>query len=293
MSDKILWIYLLVVAVGGPMLLWLLKARITAVEERRKKRITRIKGGYDAIQTTSPHDRPGKVAKEAALEGIETRFTIIRRVVKYTLLLIWILALVFPFLNRLPATMTSIMVAAFGVIIGIASRPFIENLISGMVISFSHPVRVGDTVIVDGNYGSVEDISITHTIIKVWNWRRYIIPNSRMLSKEFVNLTISDRFQWVHVEFWVDYEADLAEVEAIAVAAATQSSHFAEYEPPTFWVMSLDKEGAHCWIAAWADSPADAWQLGHDIRTRLATELRKRKIKTHTHELHWPGCSRE
>ena len=98
--ERFLWIYLLVVASAGPVLLWLTRKRLRAVEERRKKRIDRIGGGYDAVQTSSAFEKPVKMAHESALEGIETRFSIFRRVIKYALLLVWIIALIFPFLHR-------------------------------------------------------------------------------------------------------------------------------------------------------------------------------------------------
>ncbi len=285
MTDKFLLIYLGAIGIGGAVIIWIAKSRITNVEEKRKSSIKRLRY-FDAIKTKTPLKKPLKEARETALEGVETRFSIIKKVINITLFLIWFIALIFPFLHKIPATIVSVFVGAAGVIVGVAARPFIENMISGIVISFSHPVRVGDTVIIEGNYGTVEDISVTHTIIKIWDWRRYILPNSLMLSKEFINCTISDTYQWVHVEFWVDYNANMEAVRKVAHRAASESKFFANYEPPRFWVMEMGKEGIKCWVAAWADNPTDAWQLSHEIRTNLILALRSLGIKTHQYELH-------
>lgn len=56
-----------------------------------------------------------------------------------------------------------------------------------MVISFSKHFLTGDTVTLDSQYGTIEDISLTHTTIKLWDWQRYVVPNHRMLSKEVIN----------------------------------------------------------------------------------------------------------
>jgi small-conductance mechanosensitive channel len=199
--------------------------------------------------------------------------------------MIWAFAIVFPFIHHVPATVISLLIAAAGVVVGIASRPFIENLVSGMVITFGHTLRVGHTVVVDDHYGTVEDISITHTTIKVWNWRRYIIPNSRMLQKDFVNLTISDSYQWAHVEFYVAYGTDLQVVRNAAIEAAEGSSYFSGDETPRFWVMDLKRAAVKCWVAAWASSPTNAWLLRHEIRTHLVLSLSQLGIRTHLHEI--------
>jgi small-conductance mechanosensitive channel len=112
-----------------------------------------------------------------------------------------------------------------------------------------------------------------------------MIPNSQMISKQFVNYSIIDRYQWKWVEFWVAPDADLKIVEEVAIRAAKVSAAYAAYEEPRFWVMETGKEGVRCWVAAWADTPSAAWQLSHDTRTALLTELRERGIRTHVHRL--------
>lgn len=288
MFDKHLVIYLGSVGLAGLFLLWWSRTKLSKVEDQRSLRIKKLKR-FESIETSTPIDSPAKTAKAAAVESVGTRFTIIRNFSFFSIVAIWLIALVFPFLNVIPATLISTLVAASGIILGIAARPFIENLIAGIVISFSRPVRVGDTVIVDDNYGTVEDITITHTVVKIWNWRRYIIPNSRMLSKEIINCTINDTYQWVHVEFLVAYGSDIQQVKALAIDAAARSRHFADYEDPRFWVMDMLEKGYRCWVAAWADSPAEAWELSNDIRSRLIEAFDANGILTHKIEVAFPG----
>lgn len=288
MTPNSLVIYLVTVGFTGILLLWWGRIRINASEKQRKKRIKRAKF-FDSFETESPVEDPIEEAKVIAFESIKNRFSIIRKLSFFLLVSIWIIALAYPFLNMIPATLISVVVASSGIIIGIAARPFIENLISGIVIFFSHPVRIGDTVIIDNNYGSVEDITITHTVIKIWNWRRYIIPNAQMLSKEIVNCTINDAYQWVHVEFFVEYNADLEMVKKSAVTAASKSTYFADYEQPRFWIMDMQEKGYKCWIAAWANTPADAWELGNDIRTELIRSFKANSFKAHKFEVQLSG----
>jgi small-conductance mechanosensitive channel len=279
-DDQFTIIYLAIVAPIGLIVILINRMLITREENKRKKNLLHI-GGFESIKTSTPYDHPVDTAREDALENVSQRFTIIRRLSFYVLVFIWLIALIFPFLGKIPATLISVFVGASGVLVGLAARPFIENMISGIVISFSNPLKVGDTVIVDGHYGTVEDINIAYTTIKVWNWRRYVIPNGRMLQKEFINCSLNDKYQWAHVEFLVDYQASIDKVKSMAIEAAKNSKHFASHENPRFWVMEMGPNSIKCWVAAWANTPSDAWELGNDVRTKLITGFQKEQIKVH------------
>lgn len=273
-------IYLLLVGFGGPLGIWLFIRWIKKVKRRKKVSVRALKR-FESVKTNTPLDEPLSEAKEAALEAVESRFTIIKKTAVIFLILIWLVTLSFPFLNRIPATFISILIGSLGVIIGIASRPFIENMISGIVLSFSKTLKIGDTVIIDKMYGTVEDMTITHTVIKVWNWRRYLVPNSKMLTKDFINCTLNDNYQWAHVEFCIDYGSDIEKIKDIAIKSAEKCSCFKNYETPRFWVMDTEKDTIKCWVAAWADNAMSAWQLKHEIRTNLIIKFKELNIKTH------------
>ncbi|WP_421899265.1 mechanosensitive ion channel family protein [Maridesulfovibrio sp.] len=253
--------------------------------ERIEKLIRRDPETTAAIPTDVLTAKEERQERRDMVKGVKTRFTVIRRTLVILIGVVWALAMVMPFVGKLPSTMISIIVAISTAVVGIAARPLVENMISGIVISFSKQLRVGDTLIVDGQYGTVEDISITHTKIKIWDWKRYIIPNSRMLNKEFSNLTLNDTLLWAYVEFSVSYDADIDEVRDIAIAEAARSEHHNEQEDPQFWIRSMDKERVICWVAAWADSPAEAWNLKSDICMRLIRVFKEKGIVTHMSQI--------
>jgi len=140
-------------------------------------------------------------------------------------------------------------------------------------------------VLGDKEYGTIEDITPTHTVIKLWDWRRYVVPNANMLTKEVLNYSTNDTFLWAKIEFYVSYEADLEWVREKAVEVAKASPYFAGNEDPQMWVMRMDKEAVQCWLAAWAKSPADAWSLRVDMSRGLIRELAAAGVRTHAHML--------
>lgn len=250
---------------------------IRNIEIRGLRRI-KNRERFEPVETESPVADPVKIAKENALKNFNQRFNIIRRFLPVIAVLFFLPILTLPVLSDAPAIYTSFFLGSFTVIIGIAAKPFIENVIAGLVISLGRPIRIGDTVTIDNQYGVIEQITLTYTVLKIWNWRRLVIPNQELLTKEMINFSLQDSFQWKHIEFWVAPESDLEKVEKIAINAVRSSKYFASHEEPAFWVMELEKTAIKCWVAGWVNSPADAWQLGHETRMKLAAALRNEKI---------------
>ena len=267
----------------GFLVLQVIRRSLRGFEERGTSFIDRLKF-FEAVKSKA-HIRSARKQKERAIKGYTQRFSIIRRMILIIYVIIWLMTLMTPFFGAVSATFISLFAAATAAVVGIAARPFLENLIAGVVITFSRQFRVGDTVLIDKDYGTVEDITITHTVIKLWDWKRLIIPNSQMLSKEMISYTTKDSYLWAYVEFWVDYDADILTVEEIALDAAQRSLHFAREGVPRFWIMEMAREGIKCWVAAWTKSPTDSWYIKIDIRTRLIQEFKKRGIKTHSYNL--------
>lgn len=158
-SQLFLITYLLLIGIAGVFLLWWLRRKVTSVEDQRVTRLDDVKR-FDAVRTRTLFKNPFKRARKTTQERIEHRFSIIKRTLLFLVITLWSIAVMLPLLHSVPATLLSLLTASFTVFIGIAARPYIENVISGIVISFSHHLCIGDTVVLDDRYGTVEDISL-------------------------------------------------------------------------------------------------------------------------------------
>ncbi len=280
MSPDHRTVYLITVSIIALIAAVLIPLLIRRFEKVKQKRIQRV-GRFTAVATDSPVKGHRRKAIEHAVESVGGRFSIIKRIAVVTVFILWIILVSYPFLGKVPAAALSILISITGVLLGIAARPLIENVIAGIIISFSKLFRLGDTVMLDDAYGTVEDITMTHSVIKIWDWRRYVVPNSRMLTKDVINYTLFDTYVWAHVEFFIAYDADLRRVEDLAIEIAEEQMQEKKYEDPRFWVMGMEKDAIRCWVAAWANSPAEAWTLRAGIRTELVIRLREEGIATH------------
>lgn len=270
--------YPISISVGFFVLYILIRLKVKGVEIRR---LASIKKRFilDPVETNHPDDSKNLAQmKVKGVEGLENRFAFINKSLPVILVIIWSVLISIPYLGKIPAVYITMVAAISSVIVGVALRPFLENLFSGIVISFFRSVRIGDTVIIDNHYGLIEEIGLTYSILKRWDWYRVVIPNSQLLNKEIENLTLNDKFIWAYIEFYVEPSADITLVERFAKQAAEEAPHYKSDEPPSFWVMDMDKTAVKCWLAAWATSPMEAWELRNEMRTKLIQSLQSEKI---------------
>lgn len=277
--DSLLIVYSVVIALTT----LILTRGLRALSQRRRNWL-RENQDFNPLADEIPLDRdPEEVSRKRAMASVQAHFVNTRRLLWPTCVALITALAAIPLLTRVPAALLTLMVGVFTVIVGMAAKPMVENFVAGLVIGFSRVLNIGDVVMVSDCYATVEDISMTHTTLKLWDWRRRVVPNCRMLESEFLNYSLTDKFQWAYVEFWVSYESDMELVKELATAAPYESQYFVEYDKPQMWVMETAKEGIRCWVAAWADDPNDAWMLKADIRGYLMTNFQKHGITVHRH----------
>lgn len=251
-----------------------------AVRRLRKGQLLRLKkrGLGRAVATSLFKDQQPE-SRERARDSINATFSVIRVAVFLIglLLLLVVGSITVPTGN---SALISIMTAGVTLILGLAAKPVIENIIAGFVLTLSGELRIGDTVLIDDHYGTIEDISIVNTTIKLWDWRRYIIPNTKMMTKEAISHTLNDAYHWATIKFWVAPDADLKKVETLAIKAAKSCDDFLDIEEPRFWIIKIEKDAVECWVATWAKEPSQAWRIQHQTRISLLTALREHKIPT-------------
>lgn len=109
---------------------------------------------------------------------------------------------------------TSLLASAgvVGIIIGFAAQKTIANLFAGFQLAMTQPIRLDDVVIVEGEWGRVEEISLTYVIIRIWDERRLVVPLGYFIEKPFQNWTRTSAQLLGSVFVWVDYTLPLDEV---------------------------------------------------------------------------------
>ena len=96
-----------------------------------------------------------------------------------------------------------------GIVAGIAARPVFANLIAGLQLALAQPIRIDDVLIIEGEWGRVEEITGTYVVLKIWDERRLIIPLQWFIEKPFQNWTRNNAQLIGTVFLWVDYRMPL------------------------------------------------------------------------------------
>ena len=150
--------------------------------------------------------RPLTQADNLQARRIQTQTNVIARVLMG---LVWIIGLAailmtFPAIRALG---TSLLASAglAGIIAGLAARPVLGNLISGLQIALTQPLRLDDVVIIEGEWGRVEEIGGTYIVVALWDQRRLVVPLQWLIEHPFQNWTRSTSQIIGSVFIWVDY----------------------------------------------------------------------------------------
>ena len=101
-----------------------------------------------------------------------------------------------------------------GLVIGLAAQKSISTLLAGIQLSITQPIRIGDTVMVESEFGTVEDITLTYVVVKVWDERRLVIPITQFLDKPFQNWSKGGQSMLGPVRLQVDFTTNLEALRA-------------------------------------------------------------------------------
>jgi small-conductance mechanosensitive channel len=96
-----------------------------------------------------------------------------------------------------------------GLAVGAAAQPALKNLIAGIQMAFTEPIRIDDVVIIAGEWGRIEDIRLTYVVVKVWDERRLVVPISKFLEEPFQNWTRNSSQLLGSVQLHLDPTADV------------------------------------------------------------------------------------
>ncbi|OHV84569.1 mechanosensitive ion channel family protein [Rhizobium sp. LCM 4573] len=110
-----------------------------------------------------------------------------------------------------------------GIVLGLALQPVLKNLFAGIQLAITQPIRIDDALIVEGEWGNVEEITSTYVVVKLWDWRRLVLPLSYFIEKPFQNWTREGSALIGTVMIYLDYSVPVAavrrKVEEIAAAS--------------------------------------------------------------------------
>jgi small conductance mechanosensitive channel len=217
-----------------------------------------------AVKATTRMDT-GQLSREA-----RTRLRLIRRLLFLAIILIGVALALSQFTSiKRFATGVLASTAVLGIIIGFAGRQVIANLVSGVLLAITQPIRIGDLVSIgDEVHGRVTDIALTYTSIDGGDGSLIVVPNEKVATDVVVNHSAGNPAAPVTVDVWLPPEADVEAAREALETGEVTSARLVEVTP----------EGSRLQVKAALDAGVEREAHEAELRERAQSVLRDRGL---------------
>jgi small-conductance mechanosensitive channel len=171
---------------------------------------------------------------------------------------------------------TSVLASAgvVGIIIGFAAQRTIANLFAGFQLALTQPIRIDDVVIVENEWGRIEEITLTYVVVRIWDMRRLIVPLSQFIERPFQNWTRVTADILGTVFIYADYTIPVDAVREELKRIVAQSSHW-DGKVCGLQVTNATERTVELRALASAADASKAWDLRCEIREKLITFIQQ------------------
>ncbi|WP_332748760.1 mechanosensitive ion channel family protein [Hydrogenophaga sp.] len=221
---------------------------------------------------------PTGVANNLEARRIQTQTRVLARSLQGLVVLIGLamMLMAFPAARQIGASLLA-SAGVVGIVAGFAARPVLGNLIAGLQIGLSQPIRLDDVVIVENEWGVIEEITGTYVVVRIWDQRRLIVPLQYWIEKPFQNWTRSTSELIGTVFLWVDYRMPLAPLRAELQRLCEASVHWDK----RLAMIQVTEAGPHamqlrCLVTS-ASAPA-GWDLRCEVREGLLDFMQREYV---------------
>lgn len=215
------------------------------------------------------------VADNLEARRIQTQFQMVHRVSVFlvTIIAVSIALMTFPAIKHIGVS----LLASAGVaslVVGMAMKGTFENLIAGVQIAFSQPFRIGDAVVIEGNWGWIEEIGMMYVVVKIWDLTRLVLPLSYFLTNAFQNWTRTSANLLAHCYIYTDYAVPVEPLRA-ELRRICESTPLWDKQVCALQVTDLFQANMQLRALMDARNSGDAWDLRCLVREKLIDFIQK------------------
>lgn len=230
-----------------------------------------VRTGEEALRARFPVD----VADNLRARRVHTQTEVIRKILVVVIAVLTLAGVLMTF-EPLRQVGTGLLASAglAGLIIGLAAQRTLGNLLAGIQIALTQPIRLDDVVIVEGEWGWVEEITLTYVVVRIWDLRRMVLPISWFIENPFQNWTRTSASILGTVFLYVDYTVPVDRVRAELGRLVEASPHF-DGEVWRLHVTDVTERAVELRCLMSAKSSPAAWELRCEVREKLLDWLQR------------------
>jgi small-conductance mechanosensitive channel len=215
------------------------------------------------------------VADNLVARRVHTQFQMLRRIlmVLVAIVTLSIMLMTFPEIRQVGVS----LLASAGLatlVVGMAMKGTLSNLIAGLQIAFTQPFRLEDVVVIEGEWGWIEEIGTMYVVVRIWDLRRLVLPLSYFLDHPFQNWTHSSSQILGNTIFYADYTVPVEELRT-ELRRICESTKLWRGEVCALQVTDATERTVQLRALMDANNSSDAWDLRCLVRERLIEYLQK------------------
>lgn len=172
-----------------------------------------------------------------------------------------------------------VLLGALGVGIGFGLQDIVNNFLSGLILLFERPIKVGDGILIDGEYGTVKRIGLRSTIVENLDQAELIVPNAQIISQKVTNWTLSNRQVRIVIPVGVAYGSDLEIVLAILSEAGAQHAEVLEVPKPTPFFLQFGSSSLDFELRVWISNVDDRPRIKNELLLYIDRRFREAKVE--------------
>ncbi len=222
---------------------------------------------------------------------VHTQFRVLKRIAIITVSLVALASMLmtFPKVRQLGTTILA-SAGIIGIVVGMAAQRTIGAFIAGLQIAFTQPIRVDDVVIVENEWGRIEEITLTYVVVRIWDLRRLIVPITYFIEKPFQNWTRVTADILGTVFLYVDYAVPIDSVRE-ELHRVLKESQLWDGKVCVLQVTNTSERTIELRALMSASDASAAWGLRCEVREKLIEFLKTKypqalpRLRAELHEL--------
>lgn len=207
--------------------------------------------------------------------AVHTQVTVLRKVA-FVLIAVFTVSSMLMVFDSVRQLGTTILASAgvAGIVVGFAAQRSIATLLAGFQIALTQPIRIDDVVIVENEWGRIEEITLTYVVVKIWDLRRLILPITYFIEQPFQNWTRSSADILAPVFLHVDHTVPLDRLRA-ELTSILEASQYWDRKVNVLQVTDTTEHTVQIRALASASDASQAWNLRCEVREKLISYLQK------------------
>ncbi|MAM33998.1 MAG: mechanosensitive ion channel protein MscS [Micavibrio sp.] len=206
---------------------------------------------------------------------VHTQIRVVSRLLKAIVAIIAVAAALMTF-DEIRSLGVSLLASAgmASIVIGLAAQKTIGNFFTGLQIAITQPIRLGDAVVVEGEWGWIEEINLTYVVVKIWDWRRLVLPISYFVDNPFQNWTRRTASIIGTVSLYLDYSMPVEPLREELDKILEQTDLWSE-DVKVVQVIDASEKTMHIRILVSAVDSPTAWDLRCFVREKMITFIQE------------------